>query len=103
MATDPLSDPLLGYILLRTVYPKTACKPIIFMTRYILTNSYFTNQQLFNNRRFEHPHASVKTNGLYIRVQRLPGHSDLQMATRYVQDVSAQTDRVIENSRKYVI
>jgi len=24
------------------------------------------------------------------------------MATRYVQDVSEQTDRVIENSRKYV-
>jgi len=35
-------------------------------------------------------------------VQRLLGHADLQMATRYVQDVSAQTDRVIENSRKYV-
>jgi hypothetical protein len=40
--------------------------------------------------------------GLYIRVQRLLGHADLQMATRYVQDVSAQTDRVIENSRRYV-
>jgi integrase len=39
---------------------------------------------------------------LYIRIQRLLGHADLQMATRYVQDVSAQTDRVIENSRKYV-
>jgi len=36
-------------------------------------------------------------------VQRLLGHADLQMATRYVQDVSAQTDRVIENSRKYVV
>ena len=36
-------------------------------------------------------------------VQRLLGHADLQMATRYVQDVSTQTDRVIENSRKYVI
>jgi len=36
-------------------------------------------------------------------VQRLLGHADLQMATRYVQDVSAQTDRVIENSRQYVI
>jgi len=36
-------------------------------------------------------------------VQRLLGHADLQMATRYVQNVSAQTDRVIENSRKYVI
>jgi len=36
-------------------------------------------------------------------VQRLLGHADLTMASRYVQDVSAQTDRVIENSRKYVI
>jgi len=36
-------------------------------------------------------------------VQRLLGHADLQMATRYVQDVSKQTDRVIENSRKYLI
>jgi len=36
-------------------------------------------------------------------VQRLLGHADLQMATRYVQDVSKQTDRVIENSRKYII
>jgi integrase len=35
-------------------------------------------------------------------VQRLLGHVDLTMATRYVQDVSEQTDRVIENSRKYV-
>jgi len=36
-------------------------------------------------------------------VQRLLGHADLQMATRYVQDVSKQTDGVIESSRKYVI
>jgi integrase len=36
-------------------------------------------------------------------VQRLLGHADLTMATRYVQDVSAQTDRVIENSRLYVL
>jgi integrase len=35
-------------------------------------------------------------------VQRLLGHADLQMATRYVQDVSEQTDRVIEKSRMYV-
>jgi integrase len=35
-------------------------------------------------------------------VQRLLGHADLQMATRYVQDVSEQTDRVIKNSRMYV-
>jgi len=36
-------------------------------------------------------------------VQRLLGHANLKMATRYVQDVSKQTDRVIEGSRKYVI
>jgi integrase len=36
-------------------------------------------------------------------VQRLLGHADLQMATRYVQDVSKQTDQVIKNSRKYLI
>ena len=36
-------------------------------------------------------------------VQRLLGHVDLAMATRYVQDVSEQTDRVIENSRKFVV
>ena len=36
-------------------------------------------------------------------VQRLLGHADLTMATRYVQDVSKQTDKVIENSRNYVI
>ena len=35
-------------------------------------------------------------------VQRLLGHADLQMATRYVQDVSKQTDKVVEKSRKYV-
>ena len=32
----------------------------------------------------------------------LLGHADLQMATRYVQDVSKQTDEVIEKSRMYV-
>ena len=36
-------------------------------------------------------------------VQHLLGHANLKMATRYVQDVSKQTDRVIENSRKYLI
>ncbi len=36
-------------------------------------------------------------------VQRLLGHADLKMATVYVQDVSEQTDRVINNSRKLII
>ena len=35
-------------------------------------------------------------------VQRLLGHANLQMATRYVQDVSVQTDRAIKNSRMYI-
>jgi integrase len=35
-------------------------------------------------------------------VQRLLGHAELQMATRYVQDVSKQTDKVIQESRAYV-
>jgi len=41
--------------------------------------------------------------GYPFAVQRLLGHADLTMATRYVQDVSAQTDRVIENSRKFLL
>ena len=36
-------------------------------------------------------------------VQRLLGHANLKMATRYVQDVSKQTDKVIENSRKFIV
>jgi integrase len=59
-------------------------------------------KKYFSKNRIEHPNASVNTNGLYILVQRLLGHANLQMATGYVQDVSAQTDRVIENSRKYM-
>lgn len=35
-------------------------------------------------------------------VQRLLGHANLLMATRYVQDVSKQTDEVVGNSRKYM-
>jgi len=33
-------------------------------------------------------------------VQRLLGHTDLNMATTYVQNVSEQTDRAINNTRK---
>jgi len=36
-------------------------------------------------------------------VQRLLGHADLKMATTYVQDISEQTDRVVNNVRKLVI
>lgn len=36
-------------------------------------------------------------------VQRLLGHADLKMATIYVQDISEQTDKAINNSRKLII
>jgi integrase len=36
-------------------------------------------------------------------VQRLLGHVNLDMVARYVQDVSEQTDRVVDNNRKYLI
>ncbi|MEN8126416.1 MAG: hypothetical protein ABFR90_01280 [Planctomycetota bacterium] len=36
-------------------------------------------------------------------VQRLLGYANSLMATRYVQDVSKQTDEVIGKSRMYVI
>ena len=36
-------------------------------------------------------------------VQQLLGHADLRMATTYVQDVSEQTDRAINNTRKFII
>ena len=35
-------------------------------------------------------------------VQRLLGHANLLMATRYVQDVSKQTDEVIQMTRSYM-
>jgi len=36
-------------------------------------------------------------------VQKLLGHADLKMASVYVQDVSEQTDRVINNTRKLIL
>lgn len=36
-------------------------------------------------------------------VQQLLGHADLKMATTYVQDVSEQTDRAINNTRNLII
>jgi integrase len=36
-------------------------------------------------------------------VQRLLGHADLKMASIYVQDISEQTDRAINNSRKFIV
>ncbi|MBC8393362.1 MAG: tyrosine-type recombinase/integrase [Deltaproteobacteria bacterium] len=36
-------------------------------------------------------------------VQRLLGHANLLMATRYVQDVSKQTDEVVKKSRIYML
>lgn len=36
-------------------------------------------------------------------VQKLLGHTDIKMASTYVQNISEQTDRVINNSRKAII
>ena len=36
-------------------------------------------------------------------VQKLLGHADVKMASTYVQNISEQTDRVINNSRKFII
>ncbi|MFC1760705.1 tyrosine-type recombinase/integrase [Planctomycetota bacterium] len=36
-------------------------------------------------------------------VQRLLGHADLKMATTYVQNISEQTDRAINNARSLII
>ena len=43
---------------------------------------------------------AARSGDLFV-VQRLLGHANLTMATRYVQDISAQTDKAIENSRRY--
>jgi len=48
-------------------------------------------------------YAIASRTGEPFAVQGLLGHANQKMATRYVQDVSEQTDRVIENSRRYVI
>lgn len=36
-------------------------------------------------------------------VQKLLGHANVKMASTYVQDISAQADRVVSNSRKFII
>jgi integrase len=36
-------------------------------------------------------------------VQKLLGHADVKMASTYVQNISEQTDRVINNSRKLIV
>ena len=41
--------------------------------------------------------------GDHFAVQKLLGHADLKMATTYVQDVSEQTDRAINNTRKFIV
>jgi len=38
-----------------------------------------------------------------LAVQRLLGHSDLKMASTYVQNVSEQTDRVVNDVRQFII
>ncbi|MFC1762566.1 tyrosine-type recombinase/integrase [Planctomycetota bacterium] len=36
-------------------------------------------------------------------VQKLLGHADLKMATTYVQNISEQTDRAINNARSFIV
>jgi integrase len=36
-------------------------------------------------------------------VQKLLGHADVKMASTYVQNISEQTDRVINSSRKFIV
>ncbi len=45
----------------------------------------------------------VAQSGDTFTVQKLLGHADLQMATRYVRDVSEQTDKVVNVSRDFFI
>ena len=47
--------------------------------------------------------AMAARSGDPFAVQRLLGRVGLTMATRYVQNVSEQTGKAIENSRKYII
>jgi hypothetical protein len=50
-------------------------------------NTVWSTKIVYFEQWIEHPLAIVGTTGLYIRVQRLLGHADLQMATGYVQGV----------------
>ena len=48
--------------------------------------------------------ATVAANsGDPFAVQKLLGHADVKMASTYVQNISEQTDRVINNSRKVMV
>ena len=48
--------------------------------------------------------ATVAANsGDPFAVQKLLGHADVKMASTYVQNISEQTDRVINNSRKVLV
>ncbi|MCX5643572.1 MAG: tyrosine-type recombinase/integrase [Phycisphaerae bacterium] len=48
--------------------------------------------------------ATVAANsGDSFAVQKLLGHADVKMASTYVQNISEQTDRVINNSRKIMV
>jgi integrase len=56
-----------------------------------------------DNSRADECHERAETCPDPFAVQRLLGHANLKMATTYVQDVSEQTDRAINNTRKLII
>ena len=50
-----------------------------------MNSSKSSNYIAKDDERIEHPFTAVKSTVLYIRVQRLLGHANLKLATRYVQ------------------
>ena len=58
---------------------------------------------VLNIRRKRKVYPIAAKSGDPFAIQHLLGHAVLRMTTRYVQDISAQTDSVTENSREYVI
>lgn len=65
----------------------------------VVTERYFDQEYYINELKNENP---LLRKSCLMRLS-MSEYVDLTMAIRYVQDVSEQTDRVIENSRKYLI
>jgi len=108
---------LVFYTLMGNPYIQTNIKiDVSGNEKYTITNSISTQfRRLILKASFDVPKGTgfytlrrtaatiAARSGYPFAVQRLLGHANLTMATRYVQDVSAQTDKVIENSRNYVV